>query len=67
MRFIELIRSAARSNTIQFNGILAAVLLAIRDSEFVQSNPDYVAIVAGVAAIVNLFLRAKTKVPLSER
>lgn len=65
--FLKLITGAAKSNTIQFNGFFLALLAALSQSEFMQNNPDAMAILAGINAIVNLFLRFKTKKPVSER
>lgn len=60
---------AVKSNTMQFN-FGAAVLWflgVLSDASFVTDNPEYTAILAGVVAVVNMFLRAKTTKPLSER
>lgn len=65
--FLKLVLGAAKSNTVQFNGIMLVLWTALAQSEFIQSNPEYAAIVGGIQAAINLFLRAKTKAPLSER
>lgn len=64
---LAIMRGALRSNTVQVNGILAAIWAALGSSETVTSNPEYTAIFGGIAAIVNIFLRFKTKTPLAER
>lgn len=66
-KFLELIKGAARSNTVQINAILLAVWTAVMNSEIIQANPDLVQVMAGVQALVNIILRFKTKKPLSER
>jgi len=65
--FLTLIKGAAKSNTVQINGILFAIWSAVMNTEMIQSNPDLVQIMAGVSALVNIILRFKTKVPISER
>lgn len=65
--FLKLIKGAAKSNTVQINAILLAIWAAVLESEMIQSNPDLVAILAGVQAIINIVLRFKTKKPLAER
>ena len=65
--FISLIKGAARSNTVQINGILLAIWTAVMNTEMIQSNPDLVQVMGGVMALVNIILRFKTKVPVSER
>lgn len=65
--FMKAIVGAAKSNTVQFNTIMLAIWTAIYQTEFVQSNPEYVAILGGIQAVVGLFLRGKTKVPLTQR
>jgi hypothetical protein len=42
-------------------------LSVLSGASFVTDNPEYTAILAGVMAIVNMVLRAKTTKPLSER
>lgn len=66
-RFVKLITGAVRSDTMKFNGILAAVWAALYQSDLIQTNPEYVAIFGGISALVGLFLRAKTSKPLTER
>ena len=66
-KLVQFIKGAAKSNTIQFNAIFLAVLAALMQTDFVQSNPDYVAIMAGINAVVNLILRGKTEKPLAQR
>ncbi len=66
---LKLLQGAVKSNTIQFNvatGVLW-VLGVLLKADFVTSNPDLVAIMLGVQAAVNVLLRFKTSVPLSER
>ena len=65
--FIDLVKGSVRSNTVQVNSIILAIWSAIQGSEFVQSNPDIASIMVGVTAVVNLFLRFKTKKPISQR
>jgi hypothetical protein len=65
--FLKLITGAAKSNTVQINGILLAIWAAVMNTEMIQSNPDLVQVMAGVSALVNILLRFKTKVPISER
>jgi len=65
--FLQLIKGAAKSNTIQINAILLAVWAAVMNTDMIQSNPDLVQIMAGVSALVNILLRFKTKVPVSSR
>lgn len=66
-KFLQLIKGAAKSNTIQINALLLAIWSAVLQTEFIQSNPDLVAIMGGVQAIINMLLRVKTSKPLSER
>jgi hypothetical protein len=35
--------------------------------DVIQSNPEYIAILGGVQALVNVLLRFKTEKPLAER
>lgn len=65
--FLKAILGAAKSNTVQFNSIMLAIWAAIAQSEFIQSNPEYAAIIGGIQAVINLVLRAKTSQPLSTR
>ena len=65
--FVKLIVGAAKSNTVQFNSIMVAIWAALAQMEFIQSNPDYLAVLGGIQAIVNIFLRAKTDKPLTQR
>lgn len=67
MKFLELIKRASRSNTIQINSLLLAVWTALLQTDFIQSNPDYLAIMAGIQSVVNILLRFKTSKPISER
>ena len=66
-KFLQLIKGAAKSNTVQINAILLAIWAAVINSEMIQANPDLVQILAGVQAVVNIILRFKTKKPLAER
>ena len=66
-KFLQLIKGAAKSNTVQINAILLAIWAAVMNSEMIQANPDLVQIMAGVQAVVNIILRFKTKKPLEER
>jgi len=61
------LKGAARSNTVQVNAILLAIWTAVMNTDMIQSNPDLVQIMAGIQALVNILLRFKTKVPLSDR
>lgn len=65
--FSQLIRGAARSNTVQLNSIFLMIWAALGTSDLVQNNPDLAAVFAGVQAVVNILLRFKTKVPLDQR
>lgn len=65
--FLKIIKGAAKSNTVQINAILLALWTAVMNSEMIQANPDLVQIMAGVQAVINILLRFKTKVPLSQR
>lgn len=65
----DLLGGMLRSNTMQFN-FGAAILWflgALSESKLLTDNPEWMAILGGVTAIVNIFLRAKTKKPLAER
>lgn len=66
-KLVELMVGAAKSNTVQFNAVFLAIWAAVLNTEFVQSNPDLTQALVGVQAIINLLLRFKTKVPLSQR
>jgi len=66
-KFLQLLKGAARSNTVQVNAILLAIWTAVMNTDMIQSNPDLVQIMAGIQALVNILLRFKTKVPLSDR
>ena len=66
-KLVQLLKGAAKSNTIQFNAIFLAVLTALLQTDFIQSNPDYLAIMAGINAVVNILFRGKTDKPLSQR
>jgi hypothetical protein len=65
--FLRLIVGAGRSNTNQFNGILALVWGALLNSDLITTNPEYVTVTAAVSILGNWLLRFKTKSPLSER
>lgn len=65
--FVKLLKGAARSNTIQVNAVLLAIWSAVMNTDMIQSNPDLVQVMAGLQALVNIFLRLKTKLPVSER
>lgn len=67
--FLRTILGGLKSTTIQANsgGLILLILTSIFNSEIIQSNPEYVAIGAGIMTVINLFLRAKTSKPLSER
>jgi hypothetical protein len=66
---LDLLKGSLKSTTVQFNLAATAlwVLGVVMASDFVRSNPDYLAIAAGVQGIVNVLLRFKTSKPLSER
>lgn len=66
-KFLQLIKGAAKSNTVQINAILLAIWAAVMNTDMIQSNPDLVQIMAGVQALVNIILRFKTTKPLAER
>lgn len=66
-KFLQIIKGAAKSNTVQFNAIFLAIWAAVVNTDFVQSNPDLVQIVAGIQAVVNILLRFKTDKPISQR
>jgi hypothetical protein len=66
-KFLQLLKGAAKSNTVQINGILLAIWAAVLNSETIQANPDMVQIMAGVSALVNILLRFKTKKALADR
>ena len=64
-----MISGLLRSNTMQFNfgaGVLwfLGILLEI---DFIKNNPEWVAILAGITAIINILLRLKTNKAISER
>jgi hypothetical protein len=65
--FLQILKGAAKSNTVQVNSLLAIIWSAVLNSEMIQSNPEYTAILGGVSALINIFLRFKTKKPLAER
>lgn len=64
---LQILKGASKSNTVQFNAIMLAVWTAIFNSDLVQSNPEYVAILGGLQALVGIILRWKTDTPLSSR
>ena len=66
---LELLKGTAKSNTVQFYVAAAAlwILGALMGADFVKSNPDLIAILAGIQSVINLLLRMKTSKPLSER
>lgn len=66
-KFLEILKGAAKSNTVQVNGLLGVIWAAILNSEVIQSNPEMTAILGGVSALINVLLRFKTSKPLSER
>lgn len=66
-KFLQIIKGAAKSNTVQVNAIFLAIWAAFVNTDFVQSNPDLVQIVAGIQAVINILLRFKTDKPLSQR
>lgn len=68
-RLSSLLRGASKSTTVRFN-VLAGFLWflgVLSDASFVTENPEWMGILGGVTAIVNLFLRAKTTKPLKDR
>jgi len=67
MGFLEYLKGAVKSNTVQANSLFAAIWLAVMNSDWVAQNPDLVALFAGFQALVNLILRFKTSKPLAER
>lgn len=66
-KFLQLIKGAAKSNTVQINSILLAIWAALMNTEFIQGNPDLVQIMVGIQSLVNIILRFKTSKPLAER
>lgn len=65
--FLDIMKGALKSNTVQVNSLLAIIWSAVLNSEMIQSNPEYTAVLGGISAIINIFLRFKTKKPLAER
>jgi len=69
--FFKLIKGAAKSNTIQFNGGFLGILLMLMQSEafngIISKNPEWTAIAFGIQAVINILLRGKTKKPLADR
>lgn len=67
--FLRTILGGLNSNTVQANtgGLIVLILTSIYNMELIQSNPEYLAIGAGIMALVNIVLRAKTSKPLLER
>lgn len=65
--FVQLLKGAVKSNTVQVNSLLLAIWAAVMNTDMIQSNPDLVQIMAGLSALVNIILRFKTKKPLAER
>ena len=62
-------KGATKSTTVRFN-VLAGLLWflgVLSDASFVTENPEWMGILGGITAIVNLFLRAKTTKPLKDR
>lgn len=68
-KLLQLLKGAAKSNTVQFNGaaIVLWLLSQLGEVNFITDNPEYSALLAGAVALVNLLLRFKTSKPLSER
>jgi hypothetical protein len=66
-KFLQLLKGAAKSNTVQVNSLLAIIWSAGLNSEMIQSNPEYTVVLGGISAIINIFLRFKTKKPIAER
>jgi len=65
----SLLRGATKSTTVRFN-VLAGLLWflgALSDASFVNENPEWMGILGGITAIVNLILRVKTTKPLEDR
>lgn len=60
-------QGALKSNTVQVNSLLGIIWAAVLNSEMIQSNPEYTAILGGVSALINIILRFKTKKPLEDR
>jgi len=65
--FLNILLGAAKSNTVQVNTFLAIIWTALGQSDIITSNPEYAAIFGGISAIINILLRFKTSLPLSER
>lgn len=66
-RFLELVIGAAKSNTIQINSLFLVLWQTLIDSQMIQSNPELVKVMVGLQAVVNILLRFKTKVAISQR
>ena len=68
-RLSNLLKGTLKSNTVQFNFGVAVLwfLGVLSDASFVTDNPQTTAVLGGIVALVNLFLRAKTKKPLKDR
>ena len=66
-KFLQILKGAAKSNTVQINALLAIIWTAVLNSDMIQSNPDYAAILGGISALINVILRFKTSKPLADR
>lgn len=78
MNFWNLIKGTAKSNTMQFNGIIAVVWSLLQNetvmggvqsllTNLIGSNADAMTLLSAIGIIGNIFFRAKTAKPLSER
>lgn len=65
--FVRTLLGALKSNTNQVNSLFVVIWTALYQSDFIQSNPEAVAIMGGVQALLNVLLRFKTTKPLAER
>jgi len=65
--FLRVLMGGLKSNTVQVNSILAVIWGAVLNSDVISTNPEYTAILGGVSALINIFLRVKTEKPLSQR
>ena len=65
--FLKIIKGARKSNTIQFNGTILAILVALQQTEFLGQNPNVAPWLGVAVTIGNILLRAKTNKPLADR
>ena len=66
--FLKIIMNGSQSRTNQMNGIFLAIWGALSQSSFIQTNPQYIAILGGIQAILGIFQRSrKGHQPLTEK